>query len=124
MTANQERAMGRPVMACLAVLTLGCGVREHRDERPPTAKGATPEARVEEESDDPTLRELDAAVRADPASADALWRRAGTYFERGRFDRAFRDYDAAIRLDPTNSALYDARGFARHMHTPRLEAPA
>ena len=27
-------------------------------------------------------------------------------------------------MAPADSALYDARGFARHMHTPRLEAEA
>jgi len=64
---------------------------------------------------------LDEAVRRDPNSAQVYWDRASAWFERGRYDRASRDLDEAIRLDPTNSAYFDARGFACHMDNRQEE---
>jgi tetratricopeptide (TPR) repeat protein len=65
---------------------------------------------------DPEMIKLDEAIRTNPNSAPAYLRRASAWYDRDRFDLAFRDYDEAIRLDPTNSAYYDARGFAHHMN--------
>ncbi len=70
---------------------------------------------------DPEIAQLDEAVRRNPNSAEAYWRRASAWHARDRFDLAFRDYDEAIRVDPTNSVYYDARGFAYHMDNRQEE---
>ena len=70
---------------------------------------------------DPEIRRLDEAVQRNPNSAEVYWKRASAWFDRGRFDRASRDLDEAIRLDPTNSAYFDARGFAYHMENRQEE---
>lgn len=115
-----RRASLAVVLIGAAVVAAGC--QRKAPPGPPAVAGSS--ADVGDEMGDPELRRLNAAVRDDPASVEALWRRAGALHARGRLDLALQDYEAAIRLAPNNSALYDARGFARHMSTPRLEAEA
>jgi tetratricopeptide (TPR) repeat protein len=70
---------------------------------------------------DREILSLDEAVRRNPNSAEVYWNRASAWFARGSYDRATRDLDEAIRLDPTNSAYFDARGFAYHMDNRQEE---
>ena len=115
-----RRASLELFMVGVAVLAAGC-----QQKLPPTPSADVgPVANKGGEMGDPEMRRLDAAVRANPARAEALSRRADAWHARDRLDLALRDYDEAIRLAPANSFLYDGRGFARHMHTPRLEAEA
>jgi tetratricopeptide (TPR) repeat protein len=69
-----------------------------------------------DDMNNPEIVKLDEAVRANPNSAEAYSRRAHAWFVRDEFALAFRDYNESIRLDPTNSAYFDARGFAYHIH--------
>jgi len=95
----------------ISALIVGC----HRHEpTKPSVKANEPNEPGADMSD-PEIRILDEAVRRNPNSAEVYWNRASEWFNRGRFDRASRDLDEAIRLDPTNSAYFDARGFAYHM---------
>lgn len=118
--AMTRRAALGVLLIMVGVVLAGCQRKEPSG--PPSNSGPT--ADKGGEMDDPEMKRLNAAVRDDPARVEALWRRAEALHARDRVDLALRDYDAAIRLAPDNSALHDARGFARHMHTPRLEAEA
>jgi len=105
-----------PVIAILA-LHVGC----HRHEPTKPSAEADHANQPQDNMSDPEIRRLDEAVRRNPNSAEVYWNRASAWFNRGRFDRASRDLDEAIRLDPTNSAYFDARGFAYHMDNRQEE---
>jgi tetratricopeptide (TPR) repeat protein len=104
------------LVASLALI-IGCN-REGTTKSSANAKQST---QRKNNMSDPEMIKLDEAVRRNPNSAEAYWRRAYAWYARDRFDLAFPDYDEAIRLDPTNSAYYDARGFAYHMHNRQEE---
>jgi tetratricopeptide (TPR) repeat protein len=99
------------LMAMLAVVT-GCD-RVQTKKSPASVK---PSIQEQDIMNDPEMMKLNEAIRRNPKSAQAYWRRASAWHARDRFDLAFPDYDEAIRLDPSNCIYYDARGFAYHMN--------
>jgi tetratricopeptide (TPR) repeat protein len=103
----------------LVLLALIVGCHRH-DMTKPAAEGKDPNQPGADVSG-PEIRRLDEAVRRNPNSAEVYWDRASAWFCTARFDRASRDLDQAIRLDPTNSAYFDARGFACHMDNRQEE---
>jgi tetratricopeptide (TPR) repeat protein len=75
-----------------------------------------------DETDDPKAREewrkqmfadLDEAIRVDPNSSDAYYRRGEANQERGDYARAADDYSAGLRLDPTPH-WRTKRGYVRY----------
>src|SRR4051794_19173210 len=104
------------VIAILALL-VGC----NRDDTPKSSGKGTESIQPQQNMNDPEMIELDDDVRKNPRSAEGYWRRAAAWHARNRYNLAFRDFDEAIRLDPTNSAYFDARGFAYHMDNRQEE---
>jgi tetratricopeptide (TPR) repeat protein len=113
-----KRASFSSVLAItIFALIAGC----NREEPTKSAGNGNPSVQPEKDAPDPEMVALDEAVRRNPKSAEARWKRASGWYERDRFDLAFRDYNEAIRLDPTKSVYYDARGFAYHMNNRQEE---
>jgi tetratricopeptide (TPR) repeat protein len=104
-------------MIAILGLIVGC----NRDETTNSSANVKQSIQPQNNMNDPEIVKLDEAVRRNPNAAEVYWRRASAWHARDRFDLAFRDYDEAIRLDPTNSAYFDARGFAYHMNNRQEE---
>jgi tetratricopeptide (TPR) repeat protein len=62
---------------------------------------------------DRAVRDLTAAIRADPLYAEAYVARGQASFQLGETERAIGDLDEAIRLDPRNAVAIRARGMAQ-----------
>jgi tetratricopeptide (TPR) repeat protein len=62
---------------------------------------------------DRAVRDLTAAIRADPLYAEAYVARGQAMFQLGETERAIGDLDEAIRLDPRNAVAIRARGMAQ-----------
>jgi tetratricopeptide (TPR) repeat protein len=62
---------------------------------------------------DRAMRDLTAAIRADPLYAEAYVARGQALFQLGETERAVGDLDEAIRLDPRNAVAIRARGMAQ-----------
>jgi len=103
----------------IAVLALIASCNRHETTGPSTTVKRLNQPQTN--MNDREILSLDEAVRRNPNSAEVYWNRASAWFARGSYDRATRDLDEAIRLDPTNSAYFDARGFAYHMDNRQEE---
>ena len=62
---------------------------------------------------DRAVRDLTAAIRADPLYAEAYVARGQALFQLGETERAIVDLDEAVRLDPRNALAIRARGMAQ-----------
>ena len=62
---------------------------------------------------DRAVRDLTAAIRADPLYAEAYVARGQALFQLGETERAIVDLDEAVRLDPRNAVAIRARGMAQ-----------
>lgn len=64
-------------------------------------------AGVRDNSDD-RLTDINAAVEADPESADALQLRAVVYIERGELEKAINDFNELLEKNPENFTVHEA----------------
>ena len=62
---------------------------------------------------DEALRECEAAVKLEPASAGMLDSRGFVWFRKGEWTNAIKDFDAALRLDPKLPTSLYVRGLAK-----------
>ena len=56
------------------------------------------------------IKDYDEAIRLNPQSAEAYYKRGGVYHSLGQLERAIEDYDEVIRLNPEYFEAYINRG--------------
>jgi len=59
-----------------------------------------------------SVEDYDEAIRLDPQSAEAYFKRGLAYLNMGQGELAIEDFDKAIRIDPEFAKAYSNRGYA------------
>ena len=105
-----QRAMGFGQAKVPAEATTGGGAAAGNN-----ARGLTESAKqsIKNGNLDHAVRDLAAAIRADPLYAEAYVIRGQALFQLGETERAVADLDEAIRLDARNAVAIRARGMAQ-----------
>lgn len=58
------------------------------------------------------VKDYTEAIRLNPKSYNAYFKRGSLYFAQQKYDEAINDYTKAIELDPKNAYAYNSRGEA------------
>ena len=59
-----------------------------------------------------SIKDYDEAIRLNPQSAEAYYKRGFAYQNMGQGERAIEDFDRAIRINPEFAMAYSNRGYA------------
>jgi len=87
-----------------------CGTKNSLNAVTCASCGASFESR---KADSPQyIKDYDEAIRLDPQSAEAYYKRGFTYQNMGQGERAIEDFDRAIRINPEFAMAYSNRGYA------------
>jgi tetratricopeptide (TPR) repeat protein len=80
---------------------------EKKKDQPELAKSYILRAQLREDKDE-RMADIDAAVKADPASAEALQLRAAVHIEQGEVEKAIADFEELLKQNPENIAVHQA----------------
>ncbi len=87
-----------------------CGTKNPINAATCASCGASFESR---KADSPqSIKDYDEAIRLDPQSAEAHYKRGFAYQNMGQGERAIEDFDRAIRINPEFAMAYSNRGYA------------
>ena len=87
-----------------------CGTKNPKDATTCASCGAAFELRQAESRE--AIKDYHEAIRLNPQSAEAYYKRGFVYQNLGQGERAIEDFDEAIRLNPNDAYAYLLRGAA------------
>ena len=87
-----------------------CGTKNPKDATTCASCGAPFELRQAESRE--AIKDYDEAIRLNPQSAEAYYKRGFFYQNLGQGERAIEDFDKAIRIDPQFAKAYSNRAHA------------
>ncbi len=82
-------------------------VYEKKKDQPELAKAYLLRAQLRENKDE-RMADIEAAIKADPASVEALQLRAAVHIEQGEVDKAIADFEELLKKNPENVAVAQA----------------